>query len=82
MNSDYKRSLEDWLKWYNYQHSTLRNSSLENKVIFLDKCVRGLFELVALTADEVERNHQNRNVPQIVLPTGLRLLDPLRETES
>ena len=80
MTSDYEKNLVEWLKWYNYHQPTLSNSSLDKRVEFLDKAVLGLFRLVADTANEVERNHINRNTPKIVLPTGLCMNAPLRES--
>lgn len=81
MRPEYQTRLTDWIKWYNYHHGTLKNSGLEQKIAFLDKCVEGLFTLVVATAEEADKNHAGRNTPKIVLPTGLKFNAPIRRDE-
>lgn len=82
MDSQLKKRLGEWLVWYNWNHAQLRNAGLEQKVGFLDKCVQGLFELVVKVAEEGERIDLNRDKPQIILSTGIKFSDPIREKDA
>lgn len=80
MDKQLETRLTDWLKWYNWHHSQLHNSSVENRVAFLDKCVQGLFELVVKTVEEGDRLDHRRDRPNnIILPTGVLFDADLRE---
>lgn len=77
MDSAYVKRAQDWIKWYMYHRS--ESMSLENRVEFQSKAIHGLMEMLARTIEELNRIESGHNRPQIILPTGLTLHDPIRE---
>ena len=77
MEAQYVNRAQEWVKWYMYHHGT--TMSIEKRVEFQQKCIQGLFEMLARTVDELARIEEGHNRPKIILPTGLRLDDPIRE---
>lgn len=76
MDAEYLTRAQDWVKWYMYHRSTTK--SLEMQVEFQGKAIHGLMEMLARTVEELARIEEGHNRPQIVLPTGLQLNDPIR----
>lgn len=79
MDAQYTKRLQEWVKWYMYHKTSMKNASLEKKVEFLEKSVHGLLELSALTYEEIARVDEGRDKPiQILLPTGVDFHEPIR----
>lgn len=76
MEASYVNRADEWIKWYMYHRNT--TMSVEMKVEFQDRCIRGLMEMLARTVDELARIEEGHNRPQILLPTGLQLDGPIR----
>lgn len=78
MEQQYVSRADDWIKWYMHHRNT--TMSVEAKVEFQDRCIRGLFEMLARTVDQLAIIEEGHNRPQIMLPTGLMLNDPIRSS--
>lgn len=76
MEKQYVDRAQEWVKWYMYHRND--TMSVEARVEFQRKCIQGLFEMLARTIDEMARIEEGHNRPQIILPTGLMLNDPIR----
>lgn len=77
MEKQFVQRADDWIKWYMYNRNP--NMPLEQKVAFQEKAIHGLMEMLARTIEELHRIEEGHNRPQIILPTGLMLNDPIRE---
>lgn len=71
MDSAYRNRAAEWVKWYMYNRST--NMPLERKVEFQQKCIHGLFEMLARTIEELERIEEGHDRPQILMPTSFTI---------
>ena len=55
LSPEYVTTIEDWLKWYNNAHNQLKGSSLEKRIEFIEKGIRGAFVILPGLTQEVER---------------------------
>lgn len=76
MEKQYTDRAQDWAKWYAYHRGT--TMSLEKRVEFQDRAIRGLMEMMCRTVDQLAIIEEGHNRPNIILPTGLQLNDPIR----
>ena len=75
LSPEYVTAIEDWLKWYNEHHNQLANASLDRKIDFCMKGIRGAFIILAGLTYEVERVDLRGKAPQrdrLVLPVSFR----------
>lgn len=75
LTPEYVTAIEDWLKWYNEHHNTMRGGSVEKQLDFLHKGIRGAFTILAGLTYEVERVDLRGAAPpthRLVLPTTFR----------
>lgn len=80
MDARYLSRADEWVKWYMYNRNP--NMPLEQKVAFQEKCIKGLFEMLARTIDELARIEEGHNRPQIILPTGIDFNEPIRSDSA
>ena len=79
MDAKYLERAQDWVKWYMYHAN--ETMSLEMRVKFQDRAIKGLMEMLARTVDELERIETGHNRPNIMLPTGITFHDDLRSED-
>lgn len=75
----YTEKIHDTMKWYMYWQGQMKNAPLEQKVAFLEKCVRCMLQIECLSYEEINRVDEGRDKVQLLLPTGLTLHDDIRE---
>lgn len=75
MDAQFVNRAQDWIKWYMYNRNP--NMPLEQKVLFQEKAIHGLMEMLARTIDELDRIETGHHRPQILLPTGLDFNEPI-----
>lgn len=68
------REINEIVQWWNWHHSTLANASVEKQNAFL---LGGMNEIIKVLVTLVE-DINDAGEPQIVLPKGLSLDEPLR----
>lgn len=82
LSPDYVKQIEDWLKWYNYHaQQKIGSGSVEKRLEFLEKGLRGAFVILAGLTYEVERvdlgqaaadRNRSERTGRIVLPVSFR----------
>jgi hypothetical protein len=55
LEREFVQSMNDWIKWYNYNRRSAENAGVEQKLAFQQKAIQGLFFVVAAMADEMAR---------------------------
>lgn len=74
LDRDFVRSINDWIRWYNYHRKSAENAGVVKKLEFLEKAVRGLFYVTAAMADELDRvDSGERTSKHLILPTGVKI---------
>lgn len=53
ISKEYIKHCQEWLQWYNWHRSMMKNAPLERKVEFLFKANHGAYVLIAGLADEI-----------------------------
>jgi hypothetical protein len=75
LSPEYVTAIEDWLKWYNEHHNVVKGGSLERRVEFIEKGIKGAFIILAGLTYEVERVDLGKKAAgerRLVLPVSFR----------
>jgi hypothetical protein len=72
LDSNFVKTLDDWITWYNYHRANASNAGVEKKLEFQHKAINGLFFVVAAMADELARiDGMPRTDKPLVVPVGV-----------
>lgn len=74
--------INDWVKWFNWNASTMDNASLDRKVAFLAKALQGSLESIVILAEELRAVEYGRETKKIILPIGVRFNEPIRQKDA
>lgn len=84
MSRETNARISEWARWYHEQLSNgvlKDHANVENQIRFFKVAVDGCLELIARQAHDIQRL-ERANRPEIILPSGVKLHDPIRERES
>lgn len=73
LQREFVQTVNDWIKWYNYNRRDLEHAGPENKIAFQQKAIQGLFFVVAAMADEMARidgGSERDARPQLLIPVS------------
>lgn len=73
LEREFVQTMNDWIKWYNYNRPSSEQAGVERKLAFQQKAIQGLFFVVAAMADELARvdGGSERDMrPNILIPVS------------
>lgn len=73
LQREFVQTMNDWIKWYNYNRRNAENAGVEQKLAFQQKAIQGLFFVVAAMADELARvdgGSEKDSRPRLLLPVS------------
>lgn len=75
LEREFVQTLNDWMKWYNYNRRNAEHAGVEQKLAFQQKAIQGLFFVIAAMADEMARidgGSEKDLRPNLLIPASVQ----------